>query len=131
LYGNFMLQFPAQKQKVSPKAVALLNRAVQFKPASPALRLRLADDFASFGESGKAAQIYLELLKQLPDLPIVRERVHAKLANIYLRDSDRKRATEQLEAVIRDDPTNPQAYYLLGVLAYSDKKPAAAVEYFS
>jgi len=131
LYGNYLLQFPAQKQKVSPKALALLNRAAQVKPISPGLRLRLADDFASFGDSSRAAQLYLELLKQLPDLPAVRERVHAKLANIYLRESDHKRAAEQLEAVIRDDPTNAQAYYWLGVLAYSDKKPAVAADYFS
>jgi tetratricopeptide (TPR) repeat protein len=131
LYGNYMLQFPGQKDKVSGKALALLNRAAQLKPASPSLRLRLADDFSSLGDSGKASQIYLELLKQLPDLPLVRERVHAKLAGIYLRDSDRKRATEQLEAIIRDDPTNPQAYYYLGFLAYTDKKAAEAAEYFS
>lgn len=131
LYGNYVLQFPAQKEKVGPKALALLNRASQVQLTNPLLRLRLADDFASLGDTGKAAQIYLELLKQLPDVPLVRERVHAKLAGIYLRDSDHKRATEQLEALVHEDPTNPQAYYYLGFLAYSDKKPAEAADYFN
>ena len=131
LYANFILQFPAQKDKVAPKAIALLNRASQLQLANPLLRLRLADDFSALGDSRKAAQIYLELLKQLPDVPLVRERVHAKLASIYLRDSDHKRAAGQLEALVRDDPTNPQAYYFLGFLAYNDKKPAEAADYFN
>ena len=37
----------------------------------------------------------------------------------------------QLEAIIRDEPTNPQAYYYLGNLAFEDKKPADAADYFS
>jgi tetratricopeptide (TPR) repeat protein len=131
LYGNYVIQFPAQKEKVAPKAVALLNRASGLQSLNPVLRLRLADDFASFGDSSKAAEIYLELLKQLPDVPLIRERVHAKLAGIYLRDSDHKRATEQLQALVQEDPTNPQAYYYLGFLAYNDKKPAEAAEYFN
>jgi tetratricopeptide (TPR) repeat protein len=62
---------------------------------------------------------------------MLRERIHAKLAGIYLRGSDHKKAVEQLEAIVRDDPTNPEAYYYLGYIAYSEKKPAQAAEYFS
>src|SRR5262245_48656474 len=91
----------------------------------------MAEGFSWFGESSKAAEVYLDLLKSLPDLPLVRERVHARLAGIFLRDSDRKRAVEQLEALVKDDPTNPQAYYWLGYLASSDKKATEAEEYFS
>jgi tetratricopeptide (TPR) repeat protein len=131
LYGSYMLQFPAQKDKISPKALTLLNRAAKLKPTNPLLRLRLADDYSALGDLDSASQLYLDLLKQLPDLPIVRQRVHAKLAAIYLRSSDHKRATEQLEAVIRDDPTNPQAYYYLGFLAYNDKKTPEAAEYYN
>ena len=50
---------------------------------------------------------------------------------IYLRASDHKRATEQLQAILRDDPTNPQAHYYLGRLALEDKKPAEAADHFS
>jgi tetratricopeptide (TPR) repeat protein len=131
LYTSYMLQVPAQKAQVQPKALAVLNRAAKLKPSSAPLRLRMADDFKSMGDSTNAAQIYLDLLKQLPDMPILRERVHADLAEIYLRSSDHKRATEQLEAIIHDEPTNPQAYYYLGTLAFEDKKPANAADYFS
>jgi tetratricopeptide (TPR) repeat protein len=37
---------------------------------------------------------------------------------------------EQLEAIVRDDPTNPEAYYYLGYIAYTEKKPADAADYF-
>jgi len=131
LYGSFILQNPAQKDKVKAKALEVLTRAEKLNPGNASLRVRLAEGFSSMGDSSKAAQIYLDLLKALPDLPLVRERVHARLAGIFLRDSDRKRAVEQLEALIRDDPTNPQAYYYLGYLAYSDKKPAEAADYFT
>jgi tetratricopeptide (TPR) repeat protein len=62
---------------------------------------------------------------------MIRERIHAKLAGIYLRGSDHKKAVEQLEAIVRDDPTNPEAYYYLGYISYTEKKPAEAADYFS
>ena len=130
LYGNFGLQVPAQKQSAQAKALAVLNRAEQLHPTKPAVRLRLADGFNALGDSAKAAQLYLELLQKLGDAPPIRDRVRAKLADIYLRGSDREKAVEQLEAIIRDDPTNPQAYYLMGNIALEEKKTAKAVEYF-
>lgn len=131
LYQAYVMQVPSQKAKVQPKALAALNRAEKLNPENPLLRLRMADDFNVCGDTEKASQMYLDLLKRLPDVPPIRERLHAKLATIYLRDSNRTNALEQLRAIIRDNPTNPQAYYYLGFLTYSDKKPAEAAEYFS
>ncbi len=131
LYGNYVLQFPSQKSKVEPKALAVLTRAEKLKPSNPALLMRLADALSATGAGERAAEIYLELLAKLPDVPLIRERVHAKLANIYLRSSDSKRALEQLQAFLRDEPTNPQANYYLGRLLYEQKKPAEAIDYFN
>src|SRR5258706_3424695 len=110
---NFGVQVPSQKEAVHARALAVLKRAEKLKPANPALRLKLADGFNLLGDSARAAELYLELLKKLPDVPLIRERLHAKLTDIYLRGEDRKLAIGQLEAIIRDDPTNPQAYYFL------------------
>ncbi|HEV8493924.1 MAG TPA: tetratricopeptide repeat protein, partial [Candidatus Angelobacter sp.] len=131
LYLTFINQAPSQKDKTSAKAGATLNRAEKLNPTSPSLRLKMAEAYNSLGNTEKAAALYLELLKKLPDLPMLRERIHAKLAGIYLRTSDHKRAVEQLEAIVRDDPTNPEAYYYLGYIAYTEKKPAEAADYFS
>jgi tetratricopeptide (TPR) repeat protein len=131
LYGTYLSQAPAQRDRIKSKALDLLDRVAKLNPESAAYRVRLAEGFTAFGDSSKAANIYLELLKTLPDMPLLRERVHARLAGIFLRESDRKRAMEQMQALVKDDPTNPQVYYWLGYLAYTDKKPADAAEYLS
>jgi tetratricopeptide (TPR) repeat protein len=131
LYASVGAQVSAQKVSAKAKALAALNRAMKLGPTTPLLRLKLADGFSLLGESAKAAELYLEVLKHPPEVPLVEERVRANLADIYLRGSDHKRATEQLQAIVRDDPTNPQAYYYLGRLALEDKKPAEAADYFS
>jgi tetratricopeptide (TPR) repeat protein len=130
LYMDLGKQAPAQLETAKVKALALLNRAAEAKLIQPTAKLRLADGFNSVGESAKAAQFYLEVLKELPDAPMIRERVHARLTDIYLRGQDRQRAAEQLQAIIRDDPTNPLAYYYLGSLAYDEKKLPEAIENF-
>ncbi len=131
LYMNFGVHAPAQRDSANGKALALLNRARELSPITPLLRLKLADGFNLLGDSTKAAALYLEVLKNPPDLPLIEERVRANLTAIYLRGSDHKRAVEQLQAILRDDPTNPQAYYYLGRLALEDKKPAEAADDFS
>jgi tetratricopeptide (TPR) repeat protein len=109
----------------------LLNRAEKMSPTTPLLRLKLADGFNVLGDSTRASQLYLEVLKHPPDLPMVEERVRGNLTEIYLRGSDHKRAIEQLQAILRGDPTNPQAYYYLGRMAMEEKKFAEAADYFS
>ena len=130
LYASFGIGAPGEKEAAKAKALVLLKRADQLNPASPSLRLKLADAFNLLGDSSHASRLYLELLKRLPDTAAVRERVRANLADIYLRGSDHKLAAEQLEAIVRDDPTNPQAYYFLGRFALEANKPAEAVEHF-
>jgi len=131
LYGNVALEMPAQSAEAKAKALAVLNRAEQLSPDNPSLRLRLAEAFSQQGDSAKAAHLYLELLKKLPEVPFLREQIHAKLTDIYLRSQDHKAALEQLQAIIRDDPANPQAYYYLGSICFEDKKLPEAVDYFS
>ena len=131
LYLNAGAQVPAEKDHAKAKALAALTRAGKLGPMTPLLRLKLADGFNLLGDSAKAAQLYLEVLKQPPDLPLVEERVRANLTTIYLRASDRKRAAEQLEALLREDPTNPQIQYYLGELALDDQKAADAADHFS
>lgn len=130
-YSSFGMGAPAQREATKAKALALLKRADQLNPSSPSLRLKLADAFNLLGDTSRAARLYLDLLKRLPDAPTVRDRVRANLAEIYLQSSDHKLAAEQLEAIIRDDPTNPQAYYFLGRFALEANKPAEAAENFS
>ena len=131
LYANFAIQNPARKESVNAQALTLLQRADALKPPSQSLRLRLADGFNLLGDTAKAAQIYLDLLKRFAEVPVVRERIRGKLTDLYLRGADRKGAIEQLESMIKDEPTNAQAYYTLGSLYYDGGKWAEAAEHFS
>jgi tetratricopeptide (TPR) repeat protein len=131
LYSAVGAQFPGEKEAVRARALGVLERVEQTKGTTAPMRLMLAEQFNALGESSKAARVYQELLKDLPDLPLVRERVHARLSEIYLRANDHKRAAEELEALARQNPTNPQVYYFLGSIALEQKDAARAAENFS
>jgi tetratricopeptide (TPR) repeat protein len=130
-YLTVAVQAPALKEPANRGALQALKRAEKFKSAGAPLRLKLAEGFSALGDSTNAAQVYLGLLKSLPEGPIIRERVRARLAEIYLRANDHKRAVEQLEAITRENPTNPQAYYFLGSVALEERKWAEAIENFN
>jgi tetratricopeptide (TPR) repeat protein len=131
LYANFGLQNAAQREAVYARGVAVLQRAAREKPDDPQLQLRLADAFNMLNEEDEAARIYQQALKDLPDLPGLRENIRAKLAEIYLRGRDHKRAIEQLEGLALENPADARVYYSLGSIAYSDTNYTQAVEYFS
>ena len=134
LYASLARQGPDQKVATNAEALAALNRAAKLKPDDLVLRLRLADGFNALGATTNAAPIYLEVLKQQGvsgELPVPPNVVRAKLAEIYLLGQDRAGAAEQLEGIVRDDPTNPLGYFYLGSIAFDQKQMTNAVEYFS
>ncbi|MHB8521437.1 MAG: tetratricopeptide repeat protein [Limisphaerales bacterium] len=124
LYASVSAQLGKESARVKPRVVEALNRAAKLKAAKPDLLLKLADGYNAMGEFAKAKVIYLQLLKQDPPMPAVRE----KLTDLYIRSGDRQGAREQLENIRRDTPTNPQVYYLLGTLAADEKDYARAAE---
>ncbi len=129
LYTNYMLQYPSQRETVRNSALTALAHAEKLEVTSPQLRLKLADGFFLLEDYQKASALYLKLVDQLNDFPFLREAVRARLADLYLRAQDRKHAMEQLEAIVRSDPSNAQAYYYLGSIAFDDKRWADAAEF--
>ena len=131
MWQNFSVQAPSRKDAARAGALAALKRADKAGGNNSSFRLRLADGYSALGEDKRAAQLYLEVLKEMPDVPLLRERIHAKLTDIYLHDKDRKKATEQLQAIVRDNPSNPQAYYFLGSIAFEDNRLPEAIDYYN
>jgi tetratricopeptide (TPR) repeat protein len=131
LYLNLGAQVPAQKDLAKSRALAALNRAAKLKPEAAGVRLQLADSLNLLGASNQAADLYLDLLRTLPDIPQVREQLRAKLTDIYIRAEDRQKAIEQLEAMVKDEPTNAQLHYFLGALFLDAHKPADAADHLS
>ena len=106
------------------RAKELLIRASGMANTNLLSLQRLAQGFLFTGESKRAAQVYVKMLEQDSELQGVRE----ALAELYLRDNNPQGAAEQLKEIIRDSPTNPQAYYFLGAIAYEEKKFEEALE---
>jgi tetratricopeptide (TPR) repeat protein len=130
LYANFARQAPGQKQAAIPSAVEILKRAVKLNPTDPRLRVKLADGFYILEDRADAEQQYLQLLREYSDSALLEGNIRAKLANIYSSENQPEKAMEQLEALIRNDPANPQAYVSLGRFAVESKKMEKAEEYF-
>jgi tetratricopeptide (TPR) repeat protein len=123
---------PADKKAVAEtRAVAALQRAAKLKPTDTRVKLRLADGFNVLGVMPEAQALYEESVKDLPDTSPEFDRVHALLADIYLQNHDTKRATEQLQVIVRDNPTDSRTYYVLGSIAYEETNFVKAIEYFS
>jgi tetratricopeptide (TPR) repeat protein len=131
LYFRLGKEVPVQKQKTNERALAALQRAAKMKPDELRQQLRLADGFNLLGKTDEAARIYEEIVKQLPDTAPQYVSVRAKLADIYLQNHDSKHAAEQLEAIVHDNPTDSQTYYVLGGIAYEATNYTKAAEYFS
>ena len=125
------IEAPEQKAKTNERALAALQRAAKLKTPDLRLQLRLADGFNLLGKTEEAARVYEAIVKQLPDTSPQYDSVRAKLADIYLHNHDNKRAAEQLEAIVRDNPTDAQTYYVLGSIAYDETNYPKAADYFA
>ena len=131
LYGNVASVPSKETDAAKQRGLDVLNRAAALKPANPNIRQKLADNFAQLGDIKKAAELYLQMLDEFRDVPLMRDALREKLANLYLQNSDKGKASEQLEAIVRDSPTRyPEAWYYLGAFAYDAKDYAKAAEYF-
>ncbi|HKQ38245.1 MAG TPA: tetratricopeptide repeat protein [Verrucomicrobiae bacterium] len=126
MYTAYSLSSAAQNSAAKSKALEVLDRASKENPSNPLLLQKMGDGFALLGAPEKAEAVYRKLLDRFPNLPGLRE----KLAEIYLRSQDRTKAAEQLDAIVRNNPTNPQAHYFLGGIAFEEKKWKEAAEHY-
>lgn len=128
LFSDFGRQFPERREAARGQALAALLRARD--SVSGPLTLKLADGLYLLGEGDQAAQTYLQFLERETVAPNLREVIRTKLADIYLRQSDRTRAIAQLSALVQENPGNAGAHYFLGVLAMQEQRWADAVSSF-
>ncbi len=130
LYANCGQQFPALRPLAQAKAITLLDQLLAEDSVRGLARLKLADGYYLFNETEKAARLYLDFLTHGEPPSPLREILRAKLTEIYLRSKDNARATEQLLAITREDPTNVGAKYFLGALALQERRWDEAMDWF-
>lgn len=126
LYAGYGRVQTSQGELVKNRVLRVLDRAAYLKPMIPLQILRLADGYYNLGELKKAEPFYRQLVEEHADLPTIR----GKLTEIYLRSGQKDKASEQLEALTRNEPTNSKAYLVLGAMALEDKKFQEASEHF-
>lgn len=86
--------------------------------------IRLAELWSFAGEYKRAAELYVKLMERFPNQAILRTRI----VELFLRANDFKAAQVQLDAMVRDQPTNPLAHYFLGAIAAEQRDWDKAVE---
>jgi tetratricopeptide (TPR) repeat protein len=116
----------APEQRVKPRAVETLKRAASMEVTNLYQLQTLADSLTLIGESEEAAAIYQKLLTTHLPIP----GLHERLADIYMNNRDREKAAEQLQSILKDRPTHPQANFMMGRIAYEENKNEEAINYF-
>lgn len=126
-YRNYVSVQPRQFESVKPKVMATIEAAAKLDPKGQNLIFRLAELFSFAGEYKRAAELYVKLLERFPNQAILRNRI----VELYLRANDLKAAQAQLDALVRDQPTNPLAHYFLGAIAAEQKNWEKAIEFYT
>jgi len=130
LYINYGRQFPEKRAQANGQALALLNQAKTKTPLDVALQLKLADELILVGDKEGAVKFYLDIIGHGETSLALKEMLRAKLVDIHLRAKDNRRAIEQLNAILADNPGNPSALYFLGSIAFDEKRWNDAIENF-
>ena len=126
LYRDTGLGARAKMDKIKAGIITSLDKASALKPENPLTLHRLADYYKVWGENDKAIALFIQLIELNPGLLNVRE----QLADLYLRADKTQDAAKQLEAILRERPTNERALFVLGGIKRDlDKLDEAAAHF--
>ena len=131
LYANLARQFPDLRLAAHGKALEVLNRASCQSPLPVPVQLKIGDGFNLLGDKASAAKMYLAVLDQASPTSPLQEILRPKLVDIFLRSGDHARAQEQVKAILRENPKNAAAHYLLGSFAFDQKRWPDAINSFA
>lgn len=123
-YRNYVAARPRDFEVVKVKIAPILDAAAKLQPRGQQLVIRLAELWSFTGEYKRAAELYVKLIERFPNQAILRTRI----VELFLRANDFKAAQVQLDAMVRDQPTNPLAHYFLGAIAAEQKDWDKAIE---
>ncbi len=126
LYRDTGLGARAKMDRIKAGIITSLDKASALKPENPLTLHRLADYYKVWGENDKAIALFIQLIELNPGLLNVRE----QLADLYLRADKTQDAAKQLEAILRERPTNVRALFVLGGIKRDlDKLDEAAAHF--
>ncbi|MBI5773802.1 MAG: tetratricopeptide repeat protein [Verrucomicrobia bacterium] len=108
--------------QIRPRIVRTLDRAAPLAAPTPQQLQRLSDGYQFAGETKKAAEQFAKLLPLVAKDSPVHELLRQRLTDLYLRADDRERAAEMLRAMVKDNPTDARAHFILGLVAHESKQ---------
>ena len=123
-YRAHAAAFPADLETIKPKLRATLETLTKLAPRAQMLVIRQAELWSFAGEFTRAAELYTKLLERLPNNGLIRER----LFSLFSRANDTNAAAAQLEALVRDQPTDPRWHAIRGEMAAEKKDWDKAIE---
>jgi tetratricopeptide (TPR) repeat protein len=125
-YRSHVASQPRDFELVKPKLMTVLESVTKLQPKSQSLIFRLAELLSFAGEYKRSAELYVKLLERFPNQALLRNRI----VELYLKANDLKAAQTQLDALVREQPTNPLAHYFLGAIAAEQRDWDKAAEYY-
>ena len=119
---NLLGMLNMQKFKLS-KAQEYIARAISINP-NPYFFENLAKVYLEMEDSGKAIELYTELLKIKPDS----FDYLFNLASAYKLSGDYEKATETYKKAGEVNPNNPDTFFNLGLIYDNEGKPDEAIK---
>ena len=107
--------------------LSILRGAEKQNPRQPVFVQQLAEAFFFARDYKTSASLYLSLVNRYPTSQPFRRR----LVEIYMRGDDRNGAIIQLESILRNRPTDPQANLIMGMISDEKREWEKAIDYFS
>lgn len=127
LFFEFTRLQPKEMESVKGQVRALLKKIRPADVTDNTKLLALTEHHRFLGDISKAAEVYELLIVRLPDELELRELA----TELYIFSNDFGKATLHIDNLLRQDPANPQANRLMGMLASEKKDFAKAEEFYS
>lgn len=109
-----------------PAARPLFEEALKYNPKNAPAYYGLAEVLAEMGKEDEAANNYELALKNDKDL----SEIYTPLGALYFQKGDIAKADQYLTKAVAASATDPQAYYYLGLVRYSQNQNDAALAAF-
>lgn len=117
-------------EEVKRRVKNALDRAWAARPENPAVLRQMGDLYQAAGYPDEAIRTFEGLLADhAPPNPAMRNLLHEKLFQLYTQQGKTTEAQAQLQAILDNNPTNPQTYIVLAQLASGQKRYADAAGY--
>lgn len=107
------------------------HKLLQNAPSSPEAQELVAEALQAQGKWNEAEDAYRKILAKYPNQPGVHYELGRVILSKPLSPAVSAEAEKEFEAELKIDPTSPAAEFMLGEIAWRERKLSEAIEHFS